>query len=285
MELLKDLSIPAFSRIVWTSESARLKYEKLIQKSSSLIQELEVLSVAAGHRKCAWQNVDEDIFNFRAIELLSMGLAVLPVKKVGKTDGFAHYHLPPSKDGKNNVCFIVAQKYTDALDFRRGFEEGDHEKQGYYLGFPECCRKFFSEHWKAGYIDPIWQAAENSEIIEKESRRRKIKKHPLSNPMLRYVGIRVCFHIPCSFHCEETIRLSRERLLLTENSLDEFVRLLDMPMSWDVIAGTAVIRTPIFYVVTSSVTSIQRYIVEAEGDFRPDESTRGIGFPFNEVKT
>lgn len=287
--LLLDSSfrIPAFSRIIWTSAAARKRYADLISRASALVQELEVLAVASKQRRCAWQQVPEKDFVWLSTRWLSMGLSVLPVKLVGASQGFAHYHEPPSKEGPNNVCVIIAQKYSDAVDYRLAFEMGDHEKQGFFLGFPECCSKFFARSWADGYIDPIWQSALASEISEKEDKRLRIKKHPYSNSMLRYIGIRFGFHIACSFACKETIAQISERIKLVgaKEVLKVFEDLLSMPMSWDCLAGVAIIRTPIFQILTSSNRSADRYLVEADGDFIPENASRGCVWPYTiEVK-
>jgi len=290
MSLIPGLKVPAFSRLAWVSSAARAAWEPTIARASTLVNELEVLSVLAGHRPCAWQQIPEKDFLFTLAKLMAMGLLVLPVKKVGASPaGFAHYHEAPRNDGTDNVCFIVAKRFEDAVGYRLAFEAGDHEKQGHYLGFPPCCTKFFSEWWTKGYIDPIWQAAENSGGADSfciqdipNCDRVRVKKHPWSNPMLRYAGVRVCFHIPCSFSCAATIAEAERRVGLAEDKgpLQAFERLLRMPMSWDVLAGTAVVRTPLFYIITSSVAEDRRLVVEAEGDFIPEEAAAGLVFPF-----
>jgi hypothetical protein len=97
---------------------------------------------------------------------------------------------------------------------------------------------------------------------------------------LRYIGIRVGFHIPCSFACKETIAVGQQRMDLmrakNEGSAKLLVSLLSMPISWDCYHGAAIVRTPIFYIITSSCPSINRYVVEVPGTFIPQEATNEI---------
>jgi len=237
-----------------------------------LVSELELLSVAKGQRKCGWQSIG--IQNLPSFEkrCAEKGLTTLVVKYSAPFSGFAHKFQPAGDINNNtNVPVIFARKLEDALNYRNAYESGNHDAQGEFLGFPLCCRQFFDWVWP-DYYDPIGQ------IKDKDN------PHPFSNPLLRYVGLRLSFHIPCSFHCEETIEIGRQRMELAKEIDADLAKLLEallsMPMSWDCLHGIAVIRTPIFYAITSSVPNATRQIVKLNGDFIPKESAKGICFPF-----
>jgi len=199
-------------------------------------------------------------------------LVTLAVRYSAPFKGFAHkFHPAKGVDNNTNVPIIFAKELKDALNYRNAYEAGNHDAQGEFLGFPDCCRRFFNKAWP-GYYDPIWQI------------KNRDKFHPYSNPLLRYVGLRISFHIPCSFHCDKTIELALQRMRLAREINSDLAKLLEallsMPMSWDVKNGIAVIRTPIFYIITSSVPTTERHLVEIGGKFIPKESAKGICFPF-----
>lgn len=288
MELLKNFDMSPFCRTIWVSKKAKETWEKPFMELSQLIQELEIISVARDQRKCTWQTIREDTLTVRSREWADMGLITLPVRRVGNWRGFAHKHVEVKPGETANICVILSKSMEDAKRHHTAHETGDNNVQGELLGFPPCCRDFFCDVWPKNYIDPIWQAALNSEIVKRGDRKLRIKAHAYSIAILRYIGLRVSFHIPCSFNCQPTIEIAEQRMKLAEEvrpgKVNILKSLLSMPMSWDCLKGIAMVRTPIFYIITSSAACIDRYVVEVEGDFIPDEAKPGLAYPFTEVK-
>jgi hypothetical protein len=266
MELIKNFNLTSFTQISWVSQEAKDKWAKVIPACSQMVQDLEILSVKHGHRPCAWRTISRQSLPDFSKQCAEMGLIVLPVCWVGSWEGFIH-HTP---EGDTNVYCIIAREMEHALEYLDAFNRGDNAKQGELLGFPKCCCEFFAKHWDAGYFDPIWQMAGRD------------NPSPYSNPMLRYIGLRVGFHIPCSFHCDATIAMAKDRLGIApdQDLVKLLVALLSMPMSWSALHGQAVIRTPIFYLITQTVPTLKEYIVELPGSFVPLETANGLRFPF-----
>jgi len=291
MKIWRDKEIKPFLKIAWVSEEAKNKWSGVINEISQMVQWLEIESVRVGQRKAGWRSIKRSELVSFSNRMNEIGLIVVPVREVGNWgEGFAHKTIPV-KEGKGEplVYTIITKKMEIAMEYKRAFEKGDNDKQGELLGFPGCCRKFFAKVWREGYIDPIWQVGLNSKY--KEVAKNKIRIYDIdwrSNPMLRYIGIRISFHIPCSFKCKDTIRMANERLSIIDEKRKDLIKvmegLLRMPMSWDVYRGVAVIRTPIFYIVTNSVFSKEKYVVEVKGDFIPREGKYSDVFPFSEVK-
>jgi len=301
MKLIPGLDLPPSCRTVWVSEEARKTWAPVLPKVSAMVSELEVLSVAKGHRPCAWQTIAEDQLPRLAAAWAEMGLVSLPILRVRSFTGFAHRHETPRPGERASVCVIVSRTLKEALRFKAANASGENDVQGELLGFPKCCREFFNDVWAKGYYDPIWQAAiRTSGVMVNDHSDRPLEPgelpepirhvtvlgHPFANPLLRYAGIRVGFHLPCAFDCQETIAVAAERMDLAKATgpalADILQGLLSMPMSWDVYHGVAIIRTPIFYLIVPSVPAVERYVVEivSRPEFIPKESARGIGFPF-----
>ena len=69
-------------------------------------------------------------------------------------------------------------------------------------------------------------------------------------------------------------------MLLDEETRILLVSLLRMPMSWSVYRGIAIVKTPIFTVLTQSVPSKEHLTINLRGDFYPVETQPGSRFPY-----
>jgi len=289
MRLLPGVDIAPFCRVVWLSEPARAAWEAAIPRVASLVSELEILSVAHGHRRCAWQTFGEGSLPSNAGKWARMGLVSLPVRYTANFEGFAHRHAAPEPGKAKSVCVIISRSLKDAVRFADAHHRGDHDTQGELLGFPACCRNFFNDVWGQGFYDPVWQAACNTSGVILQGNNARVNGHPLVHPLLRYLGLRVGFHIPHSFDCAETIRLAEERLALAATVDPDTTMLLrallSMPVSWDCYHGIAVVRTPIFYLINSSVPAAERHVIELSGAFIPHEAVAGTEWPNREART
>lgn len=283
MTIIPNFQMTPFSQISWVSPEAKNKWEKAIKICSQMVQEMEITSVEKNQRLCAWQTMNRESLPKFSEECAEKGMIVLPVRFVGNFDGFIHY----TPKGDSSVYCIISKSHKAALRFKKCFENGDHVGQGEMLGFPKCCSESFAKNWKLGIFDPMWQAAQNCanakiEHVGNDWVAFGIKNNPFSNPLLRYLGLRVGFHIPCSFDCANTTILAKERLSLAidQELVKILISLLSMPVSWNAKFGQAVVKTPIFYCINYTVPTIEQYTIELEGDFMPKEAAKGNCFPF-----
>ena len=241
-------------RLIWVSQQARDVWEPEIRRMSALVSDLETRSVAAGHRRAAWHTIHRDEIPDYSARMAERGLIVSPVQYVGSFEGFIHY----TPAGDSHAYCVISRDIDTATEFREAFKAGNHIMQGELLGFPECCTAFFSEQWAVGNYDPIPQMARE-------------RFHPFSSPALRYVGLRVGFHIPCSFACEKTIDIAGKRLLLaTDDERKLLTALLSMPIEWNARHGVLQIRTPIFFAIGTTVPA-HNDIINIPGTFVPKE--------------
>jgi len=267
MNLIKEVNIKSFSRLIWKTAESKNTWESCISRISSFVSELEILSVVEDHRKAAWQTISEDEMTTFSERMNKQGLYAVPIARVAKFEGFAHRHEAPSKDKISNICVIVAKTLSIVEEFRHAYHAKDSVIQGRLLGYPECCSHFFQKVWAQGFIDPIWQMAENSKRVEKlDGNSVKVFASPYSNPLLRYIGVRAGFHIPCAFDCEESVKVNKQRLELghkiDSQLCSKLEKLLRLPMRWDVLNGIGQVSTPYFYIVFQSVPVTEKYSVE-----------------------
>lgn len=271
MKPIENFKMEPFTRIAWVSAPARDTWEPIVRSCAALVSDLEIESVAAGQRPCAWSTIKREELPGFIGRCAEKGLIVLPVQWVGQFNGFIHY----TPQGDAAAYCIIARNVQDAMKFKDAFTRGDHEGQGELLGFPKCCREAFTANWKAGFFDPIWQSATSDISYFPEDARNitKCAAHPYSIPLLRYVGLRVGFHIPCSFSCSETISAGKDRLALAKDQ--ELVKLLEallsMPMHAELFHGILTVRTPLFYIIQYSVPTEEKYTIRVDGEFIPKE--------------
>lgn len=284
MKLLNNLELKPFLRIIWANEKARYTWEKEIQRISQSIQESEIISVARNQRLCAWQTFPIRQLPQMTKKIMDLGLNIFPIQLCGHWgQGFIHYTPPVRDDDPNpNVSVIICKAVIHAQQFQSAYNAGNHIIQGELLGFPACCTSFFSAQWQAGYFDPIWQMTKSSaseKIFQVDLWRDNY--HWVCLSVLRYIGLRVGFHIPCGFNCENTRLIAAERLIIIEKDIQVLLEsLLRMPMQWQVYRGIASIKTPLFTIITQSVPSQEKYTINFHGDFWPREGSTGINFPY-----
>lgn len=286
---LLSFQLPPSARIQFVSQKALDVWEPKINKASSCFSGLELLTVQHGIRACTTAHISNADLPYAIQRYAEKGLIYVPIRAVGVYSGFAHTH-PPVLEGQPwNWFGVVAKKPEDAHAWRTAHEKGDHETMGTLLGYPKCCRDFFNNVWGAGYIDPIWQQAENCDSNLKKNQRSQFIRLNNNTPwesssMLRYIGTRITPHIPCSHDCKSTLDFARQWIELGEklqvDGLEELKEILQLPIEWNASHGIAYITTPVFKIETNSVPCDSPYIVQREGTFFPKESAKGLTFPF-----
>lgn len=299
---MKLLNLPLSSvravRTQFATKECLEIWNKKIPVASKFFKELEIETVAHGLRECAIASVavaDVDTF---CRNLSKKGLIFVPIMKLQNSSSF--YHVNERVDNDNlplNYLMngVVTTSTTLAEHFIKAYESRDDIEVGRLLGFPVCCRNFFDEIWQNGYVDPIWQQADNTKNtkkfyfpdevynIDKHIVKIKSGNHEIVSA-LRYIGVRIVSHIPCSCDCEESMKIAKERIELARKlemeGLSETLEILQLPYEWDCLKGIAIINTPVFKIVVDSVPCFPRYIVRKESDFYPDEAPSGLVFPW-----
>ena len=275
MNILREVQVKPFSRMVWKGQENKNIWADSIAICSQQVQELEIKTVLANLRKCSWRTIREENLPEFSEQMGNIGLIVLPVKYVGVWEGFSHVTQPIKPGQPKMVYCIISSKKEDAFGFRNAFENNEIAAQGHYLGYPRCCSEWFQEQYSNGIPDPIWQAAQNS-IHDMDGENKILLDfkmiHPLSNPLLRYEGIRVSFHIPCSFHCKETIEIAEKQLNLINIVHRKILeRLLMMNMKWSALHGIGIVETPIFISNFNTIPTAEKYEVKLMNGYIPGE--------------
>lgn len=244
MELIEQFAPPDGTRLIWHSPKAKAEWEPRIQRISSGQSARERLSVATGIRNLCLQPISQGLEYERLKEWTrNHGLALMPIRAVGRFDGFAHRYTA------GNDMYIVA--------IARNREYAEDPKPEQFLGYPLCCQEFFFAHFPR-YIDPMWQWAGG----QGSERQRYVHSNVYCNPLLRYWSLRFCPHIPCGPTCWPSIRLGQMFAeLMREEERAWLEELLSGPIRWSCLHGVAEVHTEHFRIILGSNPSRERYEV------------------------
>ena len=114
---------------------------------------------------------------------------------------------------------------------------------------------------------------------------------PELNLLLRWLGIRPVFHLPCSFTCEASIGVAREIVAVATQiagteEITSIYRMLRWPIQWSALHGIAEIETPVLRIATRTDATALNYTVRIRGDLGSVvHAARGNRFPFVEPRS
>jgi len=292
---LLPINIPPTLRVNWVSDEARAVWEPRIQAAAAAAQYVEEASVREGLREATTQHVSPERLAEKQQQWLRDGLTFLPLRQVGTYRGFAHQH-PSVQPGRPWDYYGVLTRSPHRALMWAAAEHGvanhdvtNHAVLGELLGYPVCCTDAFIERWAAGYVDPIWQQAEASVTCSEPGTTPEVCRihalHPETSVMLRYLGIRAVFHLPCRWDCPDTVRIAQDFQTVAEaggyaDGWHWLLTLLAWPISWEAYKGLAIIRTPAFRLIVNSVPCYPTYEVQYLGQGTPEIQTRGLRFPY-----
>lgn len=297
MELL-DFKMPPFARMVWASKEIKEKWEPRLRIASRTYWKLEHETVARGHRECKTLHIDSREITQTIMSLGQQGLCFVPIQEVAKYNGFAHTHIQPVPGQPFSYYGAVSRNLSSAVDFANASKQftddghPNHERIAELLGYPKCCTDFFLDKWTAGYIDPVWQYSIN---VQKDNIKNQ-KEHFIrlkdtipfeTNTILKYIGLRILPHIPCSPDCKHSVKMAKEWVELArelnDNGIEYLLEFLQMPYEWDCLKGISYITTPLFKIETNSMSCYPKHIVQKEGLFYPEEAPKSLKFPWSEA--
>jgi SAM-dependent methyltransferase len=203
----------------WASSVSRANWEPVLKRAQATWLELEIASVSEGVRDSALVYLDADELARASGDCSGVGL------------GFSILAHEPAG-------FRVAiHKPGLPGEWYRAWERADNDAIGKLLGFPDCCRAFFKGQWvTAGSRDVTRAMAGIDGPWE-------------SNIMMRWLGVRLVPHLPCSGKCAATqeqaekYKAAGARMGLDLEAIEAILRL---PVEYDAAGEVAIISTPHF---------------------------------------
>lgn len=285
-----DFILPDFCRHMWTSDYAKSQWESRFSATAAAITELQWLTVADNLRTCGIARISSEQFQDRLLHFTKRGVEAIPISR--ETRGkpgyqFATQDYVPDKPFQYCVAF---GKNGSARELARAVENEDSQAVGSLLGYPDCCIEFFAESWQRSKSrDAIWPMAKASislsQLIEDDGRTIRIDGPSLANILLRRLGLRAVFHLPCCFNCLKSIELAERVITVGRDEgfsaeMDWLSEVLHWPMEWSALHGIAEIKTPILKSSTSTDATGELYRVLIAGSVLPREAAKGIGHAY-----
>lgn len=272
-----------FTRLSWGSDSARTVWELRIGRIVQALHEVEWFTVAAGDRRCALRTIHRQEFPEVEEAARAAGLRVEILSGMSAGHSYSASLMALSAD-EADAFWCVVGRSDDAHSMAKAFERDDQETIGRLLGYPDCCQEFFRRIWvEYGMTDTTWPMAGG----DSGKRNLQIEEPSLCSVLLRWIGVRAVFHLPCSFQCEPSQVIAERHINVMQHlgfsDEAEWLRqMLNWPAEWSALHGAAEIRTPVLKITTrtdpTAGTLTVRYLGRKE--CLPHESVQGLRFPY-----
>lgn len=218
----------------WSSPDARRTWEPRVKAVVTAWAKAEVSSVLTGVRSSALLTLTPEGLVDLTRQATLAGARVVPLA-AAKISGA--YSAASARTGAPGLRVALAAEHVDPVEWTRAWGSNDDAVIGELLGFPRCCRDFFARTWGAGLRDTTWAQACG---WENASGQAVVGGSPECSMLLRWLGVRLVTHLPCSFECEETSRIAQQFLaLLPEDARQWALELLDAPTTWTAVNGAA----------------------------------------------
>lgn len=156
-----------------------------------------------------------------------------------------HNSHPKPEPGKWDYYGVVGKSLEDCREFQVASQNGNHDKIGELLGFPENAREFFQEYFAdKNHPDPIFDIEREDEKI--------VRPKYWNNIALRYFGFRLISFFPSKWNSDEAVEFGKTFERLAEEKLDKQVAIdtmrsvLKMPYIWSSLHGVVQVWTPLF---------------------------------------
>jgi hypothetical protein len=275
-----DFVLPDFTRTIWASEEAKRIWVPRIAKISLAWEKIERLRPNALQLISPTDliKVSEEIAHTRKI--------VLPLQMQGMANSY--YQTVEAYDPSKKWGYRVAICSPFAADmWVSAWKAQDNNAIGRILGYPKCCRAFFERVWGPN-VDTTWEMAIHTPNAAMSGNKATIGDGtfsiPASNILLRWIGVRLVSHLPCSFNCAETLKVAQENWDLGKEEFGEELlwiqEMLSWPIEWSALHGIAEIKTPILKISTRTDATPEKYTVRYMGNTYPLHGARGNVFPY-----
>jgi hypothetical protein len=268
--------LPEFVRTAWVSEDARAYWEPKIQAINHVWPLVERASVYERLRRGALQSVEPPQLPELQVECFAHNTPMTIVGVEGAHERYGNAAIP-YQPGQPFVFRVYIGAWPKT--FLAAWEAGDQREIGRTLGFPECCVQFFERYWQQdGWRDLTYPMLESQH-----------ENRVTNNVLLKALGVRPVFHLPCSFTCQASCEIGEQILalmvLLGHTQEEAWLReLLSMPMEWTSLHGVAIVVTPLFKVVYASDPLPMKATLQLRSDHYPVYGGRGNTFPFSRVQ-
>jgi 2-polyprenyl-3-methyl-5-hydroxy-6-metoxy-1,4-benzoquinol methylase len=280
-----------FTRIIWHSEAARAVWAPRIAKINQVWGEVEREAVVAGVRDGCLTFVNPQDLPTVSLWAAARGLVVLPLATNGVVSQYSATASALVAGEPFQYRIVLTRPELAAKWAKAWAGELDNRVTGMLLGYPLCCINFFERVWvEEQGVDTTWEMAQASlkdPLGLSNIHLPADSTPPEANILLRWLGVRLVPHLPCSFACENTVDSASKYAHLIEDRdpqvLDWIYEMLNWPIEWSALHGIAEIRTPVLTISTRTNATGKKLVVQRDGSNYPEEGSKGLRFPFQIV--
>ena len=275
MRRLNDHPPKQFVRLSWADAEAEAVWGARIREVCACITELEWRSILEGVRVCALTSVDPNELHALRLKLTPYGLTVAPLEKIAKEDCYIS-SIRNARDGEPFNYWCAIGRVSDVRLMESAHASHDEEAVGRLLGYPACCIGFHNRVWiDERFVDTTWPMAQNT--VKKKSitpTHVEIPEVSGCNVLLRWLGPRIVFHLPCSFECRSTVELADKFTEIARSAgfhleMDWLEEMLHWPVEWTALHGLAEIKTAMVTISTVTDVTAETYRVSYAGAATP----------------
>jgi len=283
-----NFRLSEFTRYAWTSDRAREVWEPRVHRIIAGLQEVEWRSIILGLRSCALRVVSPDQLASLTAMLASYSLQVETLQEIAVSENYSASLQTPT-EGQQFGYWSVLGRQAETQQFKQAYKTNNQVMLGQLLGYPSCCSEFFADVWvHQGFVDTTWAMAYRTQTRNPQSSTViEIPRISKSSMLLRWLGPRYVFHLPCQFDCQATADLADQMAEVWQQSgfteeLDWLREMLCWPVEWSALHGIAEIKTPVVKISTRTDATAEKYIVRYLGNTYPKEGARGLSFPYQQ---
>ncbi len=244
------LDLNPFVKIAWNSDAIKNQWLNKFNDIRNLSFEAEYQMVKEEFREANVFHMSPSNFDTQIQKITQDKLTFLPIMRNKMYSGFSHKQFPADKLDMNSFVYgIVAKDLETAEKFVSASEKDDHLTIGQLLGYPKCCCEVFQENWVGKKIlDPCYEAALRTNNSAKLYDTVSVVGNGLINIMLRYFGVKVIPFFPCSYDCQEALKVAKVWFSLMQkmnNSVAKILsEILNQPLIWSLHKQIIYITTP-----------------------------------------
>jgi len=255
-----------FTKIAWRSSEIEKQWEPMRQRIYNAVHYAEYQSVKQGYRACDVYDLHPGNFDNEIKRVVKDRLWYFPILRSRTYGGYGHRHYDTDTIDENTFIYgVVAKNWDDGAYFHdaeiidrskqivHNLPERSHDVLGQLLGYPKCCRDFFTSVWlKDGCLDPMFEMAlATSETVEKKERGHvKVSGDSRLNRLIRYWGFNIIPFFPHNFACEDALEFSEWWMKLMREkdaeATDACLEILSTPMRWSMMNCVTFVEHPLF---------------------------------------
>ncbi len=283
-----------WTRLIWMSARAKEVWKPRINNINAAWERIERWAVVEHARDSALTFFEPSYLPEATRWATSHGLVLLPLAQVGLSDQYSATPKAVEPGGRWQYRAVLTrpelardwvQAWMDTGDKSGRYKGTNNRRLGELLGYPTCCIDFFEREWVGlGSVDTTWASAANSGG-DPHSDHITLVGPAETNILLRWLGVRLVAHLPCSCTCEGTVKMARAFAEVGRRRhfgewIDRIYEMLEWNVEWSARNGIAEIRTPVVTISTRTNAEPVARTVQRPGSVYPEEGATGLRFPF-----